>query len=210
MATLRNYVVNFYTQHPLAFTLLLGILIPCIVTVYSLEIKQFLSLPPQHLRRWVLRARYMAALSRHYSLEHRANLYSLVVYVCRTAVFVMICLIPAFLLLVMEIIRPWPSQSPNIRFSIIGVATAILTIAMVSLKGLASFLDSVESFALAQKNKQLTRNKILQLAKQLGETELVKAMTANDAIESNTAPQESQKSEQDAPAASQPFKKEAP
>lgn len=77
-------------EHALIFEALLVIL-SALVALYADTIRHFVSLPPQRLSTWILKARLLSVNSKLFNLcECQNNAFSTLVYVARSLVFVLL------------------------------------------------------------------------------------------------------------------------
>jgi energy-coupling factor transporter transmembrane protein EcfT len=128
---------RWFIAHPIIFGLI-TLVLSCIVSVYSGDIRRFLSIPPQRLSIWLLKARLANAEYKLSQLrDFVGHTYTVVAYVGRSVLFAL-----TYLTLLLSIVFVQLDSRPNaphfvksslqlMFFVILGVLIAVVMVSTV-------------------------------------------------------------------------------
>ena len=147
---------------------LVGIVISSLTSIYSLEIKKFLSIPPQHLQRWVLKAQLLAVETQLYESSRRSDIQSLIVHISIKAVQGIVLLFASMIILILSMIIPLPTWLKP--FEILGFSVAC-TYGFLIFWSLGDFLVACEIDPSGEIETEVLSKRRLRLRKRLGVTD---------------------------------------
>jgi hypothetical protein len=168
MTIIQNYLTELIKDHTIGLSvwcLVLTVFVSVLISIYSLEIRKFLSLPPQHLREWILKARLLAVESRYTRLHNCHNPFPLIGHISSTMVRgVFFSLLGIYMFVLEEKIFSRTTARLSMVMGVICFTTGI-----VIFLRLISFLSNFASQGAAQKYTDKLTEKIIRLRAKLGE-----------------------------------------